>query len=288
MNGWHRLRTDQARLLRTWFPDAEVVADHSWDLTGTTVLDLRDRAGRYIVKAADREDPHIAREVRAHHEWTAALATTAHSPRLLHGDIAAGVLVTAYLPGRLVLGDPAQEEPEIFRQAGQLLARLHDQDHRFDPAWHNTFRARAQGALDAPHRIDPIIAARARREIADWPGGGADVVPTHGDWQPRNWLIDGDTVRVIDYGRAQLRPRSEDLVRLARQDFVGRPDLEAAFLSGYGVDPRTPGTWRRHLVGEAIGTAVWAYRVGDEQFERLGHRLLAQLYPRGGTALTSS
>lgn len=29
-------------------------------------------------------------------------------------------------------------------------------------------------------------------------------------------------------------------------------------------------------VHEAIGTAVWAYQVGDERFERQGHRMVAE------------
>jgi hypothetical protein len=121
-----------------------------------------------------------------------------------------------------------------------------------------------------------------RAEVSTWPGGGSDVVPTHGDWQPRNWLIDDGVVRVIDFGRADLRPATEDFVRLARQDFARNPRLEAAFLEGYGHDPRDPAQWRRDLVGEAIGTAVWAYGVGDEKFERFGHGLLRSLYPRAG------
>ncbi len=32
-------------------------------------------------------------------------------------------------------------------------------------------------------------------------------------------------------------------------------------------------------MSEAIGTATWAYRVGDVSFERLGHEFLARLYP---------
>ncbi len=32
------------------------------------------------------------------------------------------------------------------------------------------------------------------------------VVPTHGDWQPRNRLIKDDVVSVIDFGRAELLP----------------------------------------------------------------------------------
>lgn len=119
----------------------------------------------------------------------------------------------------------------------------------------------------------------ARAEISTWPGGGSDVVPTHGDWQPRNWLIDDAVVRVIDFGRADLRPPTEDFVRLARQDFARNPLLESAFFEGYGRDPREPEQWRRSLVGEAVGTAVWAYGVGDDRFESFGHRLLHTLYP---------
>jgi Ser/Thr protein kinase RdoA (MazF antagonist) len=105
-------------------------------------------------------------------------------------------------------------------------------------------------------------------------------VPTHGDWQPRNWLVDDGTVRVIDFGRADLRPRAEDFLRLARQDFARDPRLEEAFLEAYGEDPREPEAWRRAQVAEAVATAVWAYGVGDTAFERSGHRQLEGLYAR--------
>lgn len=115
--------------------------------------------------------------------------------------------------------------------------------------------------------------------MSRWPTGGANVVVTHGDWQPRNWIIDDGVVRVIDFGRTDVRPADEDFGRLARQDFARDPALETAFWDGYGPDPREPGQWRRHLIAEAVGTAVWAFGVGDEAFEHLGHRTLAGLYP---------
>jgi hypothetical protein len=102
------------------------------------------------------------------------------------------------------------------------------------------------------------------------------VVPTHGDWQPRNWLWHRGVVSVIDLGRADLRPALTDFSRLAVQQLRGEPSLEAAFLAGYGADPREPAAWRRELVREAIGTAVWAFQVGDEPFERQGHRMIAE------------
>ncbi len=101
-------------------------------------------------------------------------------------------------------------------------------------------------------------------------------MPTHGDWQPRNWLVHDDTVSVIDLGRADLRPAASDLARLAAQDFRRDPALEAAFLDGYGSDPRSPDLWHRLQVREAISTAVWAHQVGDERFEQQGHRMIAE------------
>jgi hypothetical protein len=73
------------------------------------------------------------------------------------------------------------------------------------------------------------IDQRVRLEVGTWPGEGTQVVPTHGDWQPRNWLIDEGVVRVIDFGRADLRPAAEDFVRLARQDYWRdlRPEARA-------------------------------------------------------------
>ena len=108
------------------------------------------------------------------------------------------------------------------------------------------------------------------------------LVPAHGDWQPRNWLIHRGVVSIIDFGRAAMRPAMSDFARLAAQEFRRRPNLEAAFLDGYGSDPRERSAWHRNRVREAIGTAAWAYRVGDETFEAQGHRMIADALTAGG------
>ena len=107
------------------------------------------------------------------------------------------------------------------------------------------------------------------------------LVPTHGDWQPRNWLVHDGVVSVIDLGRADLRPAMTDLTRLAAQDFRRDPRLEAAFLEGYGSDPREPSAWHRTRLREAVGTAVWAHQVGDEAFEAQGHRMIEDALAAG-------
>jgi len=269
------LRPEQQAAVERWFPGATLVTDHSWDLPGRSVLQLRHEGRDVVVKAGRPDDHHMARETWAHREVVAPLAEQGLAPRLLHAEAGLQLLATAFLPGVLVEGTPAEHEPDVYRQAGRILALLHavgtqepgDHEQRSD--------ARTLAWLDGEHRIAPEVADRVRAELAR-PVPPRPLVPTHGDWQPRNWLVDEHgRVSVIDFGRAAWRPAATDLGPLQAQQLRGRPDLEAAFLDGYGTDPREPRSWRRDQLRQAVGTAAWAYLVGDEAFEQQGHRMIA-------------
>lgn len=267
--------TDRQRaLLEAWLPGASVVHDHSWGQVGTTVLELRHDGARYIAKAADDADHHLARELRAHERWLRPWTSVGRAPRLVHADGEAKLLLTEYLPGVLVQGHEAEWQAETYRQAGELLARLHGQLAVEDVDFEARSNARTLAWLDGPHRIAPDRAALLRELIASWPTPPSTLVPTHGDWQPRNWLIHDGVVSVIDFGRADLRPAMTDFGRLAAQQFRTDPALEPAFLAGYGADPRDGAAWQRIRLREAIGTAAWACRIGDERFEAQGHRMI--------------
>lgn len=271
------LSPDQQVLVEQWFPGAEVVSDLSWGLVDTTVLHLRTGAGEVVVKAAGPDNHHIGREITGHERWTGPWLANGQVGRLLHADRDHNVIALTYLPGVLVDGTPAATDREVHRQAGELLASLHSQGSRVSETYEADLDARAVRWLDGDHRIPPAVEGRVREVIAGHDHPPAVLVPTHGDWQPRNWIIDdAGVVRVIDLGRADRRPALTDFARLARQEWENRPDLEAAFLDGYGADPREAGAWRRTLLREAIGTACWAYLVGDEPFERQGHRMIDQ------------
>jgi Ser/Thr protein kinase RdoA (MazF antagonist) len=276
MSGLDGLTDVQRQLVEGWLPGLVVVRDHSWGLVGTTVLEVEHRGERYVVKAADEKDHHLAREVRAHREWLTPWTERGRGPVLAHADVTARVIVTGFLPGVLVQGTEHERDPATYRQAGELLALLHGQERHEAPGFEAQARDRSLAWLDRPHRIAPEVEARLRDLLGSWPTPTAVLVPTHGDWQPRNWLVHDGVVSVIDLGRADLRPAMTDLARLAAQQLRGAPDLEAAFLDGYGSDPREPEAWRRLLVHEAVGTAVWAYQVGDEAFEQQGHRMIAE------------
>jgi thiamine kinase-like enzyme len=271
------LSPDQRRLLNEWLPGAVVEKDHSWGLVGRTVLELTHGGARLIVKAGGENDHHIAREVHAHLNWLEPWTSSGRAALLTHFETDAKLLVARYLPGHLVLESEQANDPEIYHQAGRLLAMLHGQL----PVMDDTYEARANGKsltwLSTPHRIAPGVEEQLRSEIVSWPNPAAALVPTHGDWQPRNWLVHQGLVSVIDFGRAALRPAMSDFSRLAAQEFRRNPALEAAFLSGYGTDPRESKAWHRTRVREAIGTAVWAYQVGDQAFEAQGHRMIADV-----------
>lgn len=275
--GLGKLSPQQQTLLDQWLPGATVERDHSWGLVQTTVLELTCDGSRFIVKAGGEHDHHIARELHAHRHWLAPWTSRGRAPVLVQGDVEAKLLVATYLPGELVLESTHLDDPSVFRQAGELLSELHSQFVTTDEDYERRENEKALAWLSGPHRIDPTAVEQLRAEIATWPSSPVAVVPTHGDWHPRNWLVHDGVVSAIDFGRAALRPAATDFARLASREFRRNPDLEGAFLEGYGTDPRQPDTWRRDRVREAIGTAAWAYRVGDEQFEAHGHRMIAEV-----------
>jgi hypothetical protein len=262
-------------LMHRWLPGSVVVRDLGWGLVETTVLQV-DAAGMgYVVKAGGERDGHIAREIHAHRSWLGPWTSRGHAPVLVHADAAAKILVTRYLPGELVENTASADSPDVFRQAGVLLARFHRQLAVEDPDYEDRENQKLLGRLAGPHRIAAQTVDRLRAELLAWPTPPATLVPTHGDWQPRNWLVEAGEVRVIDFGRAALRPAITDFSRLAAQDFLRDPRLEDAFLRGYGHDPREQNAWRRTRLREAIATAIWAYQVNDSAFEDQGHRMIA-------------
>lgn len=275
---WHRGRLSdlQAAHIARWFPGAQLLEDMSWNLVDTVVFDVDSGRGRVVVKAAGPDGHHIGREITAYQGFTDVLARSGRASQLLHQDRAANILVIWYVEGSLVMGSDAEFSPDTYRQAGTLSRAFHGQAERVDPDWDGDAVAKSLSWLDKPHRIEPDKARRLRAILADRQPKPVVVVPTHGDWQPRNWLADDGIIKIIDFGRFAWRPAVSDFCRLAAQQWKLDRRLEDAFFVGYGGDPRTPDQWRMFAVHEAIGTAVWAYQVGDEPFESQGHRMIAE------------
>ena len=221
------LTARQIELLDHWFREWTLEEDMSWGVQGITVLRIRTPEGPAVVKASETSH-HIQREARAHRQMTAPLLTLSppRTPRLLHADTVAGILACTWLPGRLVEGGPQERRPEVFRQAGELLALLHVPRHEnrgYDSAvLHKIgdFLERSAGLAPADQLRAASGLARAHRPEPRL------LVATHGDYQPRNWIEDGrweaghGLMNIIDWGRAGYRPWVTDLVRLEHSWFT--------------------------------------------------------------------
>jgi hypothetical protein len=265
----------QRAVVRGWFARVHLVADASGDLRSTRVLHVRTEVGDVALRASDPRDHRLGRELDAHHDVGPWLVAGGVMPRLLHADRERRVLATAWVPGSLVEGHRAEQDPDTYRQAGVLLRALHAVGSRVDGDWEAAADARALRHLDAPHRIDATSERLLRSRIGAHAHPPVRVVPTHGDFRPRHWVRDGaGRVRLIGFGRFGWRPPVTDLVHLDARRLAGRDDLAGAFAAGYGADARRAGAWQRAWVREAIGTAVRARRAGEEAAEARGLRMI--------------
>ncbi|MHC8607029.1 phosphotransferase [Paenarthrobacter ureafaciens] len=268
----------QLELLTSWLGHFTVIQDHSWPLQDTTVLQLETEDGRHVTVKASLTSHYIRREIKAYTRGLPGLR--GRVPDLLHSAPDAGLLVTGFLPGTLVAGTAAEHESDTYYQAGKLLALL----HRPAGTSESYLRSMAVRTSAMIERLDGLVAAPVVRRVAEelaavevYP---VELVTTHGDFQPRNWLYDDGAVKVIDFGRADLRPWVHDVVRLSHQQFRTNPELEAAFHHGFGRLVRTPeeaGVWRLENLNQAVGTVVWAHQVGDQAFEQQGVLMLERV-----------
>lgn len=276
MESWHRNRLSvaQAEFVASRLPGVQFLNDLSWNLLDTSVLEVAQGQRKYVIKAAGPSNHHIGREIDAHESSTLVWAREDRAPRLVHSDRFLNILITEYLEGSLVEGSAAEYETGTYLQAGHLLHTFHAQTARTDSRYETEATAKAMAWLETPHRIEAPAAEQVRAILSAYRPEPVTVVATHGDWQPRNWLMSGTELRVIDFGRFAFRPDISDFCRLAVQQWRSRPELEAAFFEGYGTDPRENTLWNMTILREAVSTAAWAFQVDDHEFEEQGHRML--------------
>ncbi len=270
------LTSAQRVLVDRWLPGAELVADLSWPEALTRVLHLRSGEVDAVVKAGGEvTGHHIGREITAGREltgWGDGL------PELIDGSAAQRVLALRYQPGALVQDTPAEGDPAVFHAAGRLLARVHGSAAPVTSADYPVTRlARLRRMLPrVSPLLDPDLAARTAVAVDLVHPDPEPAVRTHGDMQPRNWLVDeaAGTVRLIDFGRYALRPAYTDLVRVVHRCPPGDPRTHA-LLAGLGIpEPWELPGWRAENLYQAVMTVVWATDVGSPDFAEEGRRML--------------
>jgi Ser/Thr protein kinase RdoA (MazF antagonist) len=217
-------------------PAAEPTAVHSTP-SGGKVLRVNTQRGAVIVKLHRSQERH-QRELHAYRHWTTALGDRA--PRLLVDHPDPPMMIVNALPGTTadLLHLSRAQQRDMHTQAGRLLNSL----HAAEPPRPNTdiapwLRDRgeqrlllAASILPAAQRDETRSHLRALAELGPLP-----TVPCHLDFTPRNLLRDEHgVIRVIDFEHTRHDLAARDLVRLADRIWKGHPDLQEAFLDGYG------------------------------------------------------
>ena len=259
----------------------EVEEDLSWGHRASLVLRVRDAGGGRWVAKRHRERARYEAELAAYQRWAPGMGECV--PRLRGFDDEGRVLVLAALSGEPVAwpGDVGSH-----RRAGAALRLLHDAEPPrpwgdFQMAKLSEFEGLApQASQLLPVDVVDFVLGRilALAELDRAPMR----VPCHRDYTPRNWLADGERLRVLDFELAQPDVWVSDLTRLASGAWCGRPELRAAFLEGYG---RAPDAEDEVVLGTCAAlTSTWLIVRGHEYGEAAlvdeNRRILAEFMKR--------
>lgn len=263
--------------------DFEVVADRSWELGLAVVLEVIS-SGRTAVVKGHAEARRFRIEAAAYEGVVPAISDRA--PALWWVDEPGRVIATTRLPG-VPPADwattPAAERA-IHRDAGTVLRRLHSAQPAVGlPGW---AEAKIEGferwVAEAPDGVlDAGDVSFARSQVSMLEQCEPPVgVTCHGDWQPRNWLVDEDgTVRTFDFERVRTEWWCHDLQRMWWGEWLDRPDLAEAHFEGYDRAPTDDEMAMLMATSAAthITQIVWATKHGDADFAEAGRRHLRAL-----------
>lgn len=126
-----------------------------------------------------------------------------------------GILICEHINGR-PLAKAARVSESHTHGAMELLAALHECDAQ--PASRRTSRGIVRSAQRKAARIAELAPqyAAAARQLADalelHRVSDTELVPSHGDFSPRNVLVAADRLVIIDWDRLQLADPARDVV----------------------------------------------------------------------------
>jgi Ser/Thr protein kinase RdoA (MazF antagonist) len=272
----------------------ELEQDCSWAHGMSAVLRLRDAHGVAWIAKRHRERDRYEAEVTAYREWVPALS--GHAPRLHAADGLRSAIIVSAVPGepvpwpaadlRAVPDTGRKAEQAAHREAGVLLRRFHDAQppvpwEDWGAAKICEFDSLMPMASELLGKRDLALARAAVETLSSLPCPGR--VPCHRDYTPRNWLVSDGVQYVIDFEHSRLDVWLTDLARLHLGIWPDRPDLEEAFLAGYGR--QLSDTDHPILHGVAALTATWlvvkARQIRQPALEDAFRVALQRLHPAG-------
>lgn len=211
-------------------------SDHSWPHNRSAVLELSDELGdRWFLKRPG-DSTRFEREVYAYEKYLPALGDGA--PRYVASNSRHQTLLISAVAGHLVFNTDDAIRPEVHRQAGEWLARLHaSAPPEPAPGLGGQLAEQLEVVLARANDVlEPFLIDYVRDANSGWARLiDAVTVPCHRDYWARNWIVNGDGVlRVIDFGLSRHDLVVRDFSRLAHYSWSTRPHLKDAFLDGYG------------------------------------------------------
>ncbi|WP_431984850.1 phosphotransferase [Streptomyces qinglanensis] len=256
--------------------------DTSWARESSRVRRAHGAAGGTWYVKVHLDDRFHDREVAALRTWVPHLGGAA--PKLVAADTQLRAVVVTAVPGRPPHGAALspREQWRLFHRIGALASAIHrsapaqpavsDQGAALEKVERHLHRARPHLASGDKEFLRALV-----RRAQSLPGLAR--VPTHGDFQLRNLLLDGDgSLAVIDFERSEPGPAIRDIVRLC-DTWAGRPDLYDAFFAGYGRR-LTPAEEERLTVDsalDAVSGIQYGAAHGDPEVLERGLRTLARL-----------
>ena len=243
-----------------------------------TVLEILDAGGeRWFVKQAHLHR-HWASEARAYRNWTPDLP--GRTPILRAANERFSALLLSAVPGH----HPDQFDGAAHREAGRVLRMLHESRPARSggqPADERVSRRLEAMLARTPDLFTEQEVQFARLRVKEMgclsPGRR---VPCHGDYKPRNWVVDPTgPLRVIDFGESRWHLPAFDLTRLYLGVWWSRPDLARAFLKGYGraLSEDEEEFIRLHLVLNAMVATWYGHTRGSAEMKSFGKTRLRQL-----------
>lgn len=258
-----------------WHPLANAT-NHVWR--------ARSDKAAVILKKFRSERPY-RQELRAYTVWRPHLP--AQTPTLLAADDPTHTLLLTEIPGDPAFALTPQAECTAHWHAGQFLRVLHaipDPDPDPLPLADAIIKRHTSWLT----RVSPHLTATERERLAALATDIPDLfsntprVPTHRDFTPRNWLVQGTaahvrSISVLDYEHARHDTLLADLIKLAAEQWPTRPDLEESLLTGYGRDltPHERRQLRVLIALHAMATLAWAHAHRDPTFLAAGRTALA-------------
>ncbi|MFJ1795367.1 phosphotransferase family protein [Kitasatospora griseola] len=257
------------RLLREVVGRYELLGVRAHDRAGhPSVWEVVDPSGRRLFAKRHKNALMHARETAAYRLLVPALGGD-RAPSLLAEDAGSLLVVTVALPGTPVISTDlsAAEEREVYRQAGHLAAVIHALPTTGAPVgeylpWAQERERALARAHEArlPEEDVAVLAEATRHEPPQ-----TALAYCHGDFGPRNWIVrrEGDRLLlgVIDFERSHVEaPARRDLMRLTLQLTPRRPDLRAAFTTGYGreLTPQEQAACRAWAAIDCPAALRWA------------------------------